>query len=130
MFSITKTILRKCHTHSKTQFKEKNITTYKDYLLVLTAGHMVVFGGINAMYYGYKSLYSINKNKNNKNINNEYKIEYDVFEVTANTYYGLCRGIVLGILWPVTYFVYANHFYYNYNILHTTKSNNNDTILP
>jgi hypothetical protein len=132
MFPVTKTILRKCHTHSRTQFKERKVT-YKDYLYTFTVGNMAVFSGINAIYYGYKSLYSINQNKNNKK-NNEYGREYDmfddVFEVTANTYYGLSRGLVLGILWPVTYFVYANRFYYNYKILSNTVINDNDTILP
>jgi hypothetical protein len=128
MFIITKTILRKCHTHAKTQINEKK-TTYADVIITFTWYNMIFFSGINAIYDGYNRIVSINElRKNHTNNNNNKHVIDDVVEVVAYTHSGIIRGLILGIVWPVTYVMYANNFYYKH--INTIVSNDNDTILP
>jgi len=126
---MLRTILRKCHTHTKTEIKQKNLTFFENFLVV-TAGHIVVFGGANSVYYGYNAVVNNNKLKlNHKNTDNHHRIiDEAIFQVVSETFEGFVTGIVLGFMWPVTYVVYANVFYHKY--ANTISSNDNDTILP
>lgn len=99
---------RRCFVPFRTfcsRIPEKKEFSLKDTLAKITAGNILLFGGTLALYSGHEEF------KRNYRKNNGMDMIKEVFGFTMGFVFGGITGVIIGLMWPITYGVVLYHVF-------------------